>query len=483
MMRGGAAAEGGDGDERIPVSPNGQFFNSSVLSVYILAVFELESPVAGGEQREEILRKEFLPVSTRFSSIMVKDTKGVKHWKPVKVNIKDHIRIPTFPPGLSPEEYEKHLQGYLSEIAIEEMSQNKPLWEVHIFKYCTPSAVNTLVFKLHHAIGDGFSLMTALFSCLRRADDPSLPLTFPSCNGSSKQNRSKIENGTIWRHLSPLWFTFQDFGWSLLKSSLLVDPKSPIRSGELGVEFKPVFISSISLSLEEIREVREELKATVNDVITGTVFYGIQLYMHRMSPGSENLPATALVLLNTRSVSKHLSLEDIRKDGAEASWGNQFGFIHVPLPACKCIKKANPIDYVFEAQELIMKKRSSLGVYLTGRFLEMLRRLRGPEAAAEHIHSTLRNTSMTISNIIGPLEKISMGGCPVKSFYFMVTRLPQSLTISMLSYMGKLRLAVGGEKGFLDSEAMSGCFEEAFAKILDAVRGKRYTPPSSQGDV
>ncbi|KAF3780768.1 hypothetical protein EJ110_NYTH38543 [Nymphaea thermarum] len=42
-----------------------------------------------------------------------------------------------------------------------------------------------------------------------------------------------------------------------------------------------------------------------------------------------------------------------------------------------------------------------------------------------------------------------------------------------LSYMGKLRLAVGAEQGFLDSEAMTGCFEEAFAKILDAVRGRR----------
>ncbi|KAF3794493.1 hypothetical protein EJ110_NYTH07316 [Nymphaea thermarum] len=473
MMRGGAAAEGGDGDDRMPVSPNGQFFNSSVLSVYILVVFELESPIDGGEQSEETLRKELLPITSRFSSIMVKDEKGVKYWKPVKVNVKDHMRIPTFPPGLSPQEYEKHLKGYLSEIAVEEMSQNKPLWEVHFFKYCTPSAVNTLVLKLHHAIGDGFSLMTALFSCVRRADDPSLPLTFPSCNGSSKQHRSKIENGTIWRYLSLLWITFQDFGWSLLKSSLIVDPKSPIRSGAVGVEFKPVFISCISLSLEEIREVRGELKATVNDVITGTVFYGIQLYMHRMSPGSENLRATASVLLNTRSLSKHLSLEDISKDGAEASWGNQFGYIHVPLPACKCIKKANPIDYVLEVQELIRKKRSSLSVYLIGRFLEMLRRLRGPEAAAEHIHSTLVNTSFCITNVIGPLEKISMAGCPVKCFYSMPTHTPQSLTISVLSYLGKVRLAVGGEQGFLDSEAMTGCFEEAFAKILDAVRGKR----------
>ncbi|CAN6443619.1 unnamed protein product [Victoria cruziana] len=319
--------------------------------------------------------------------------------------------------------------------------------------------------------------MTALLSCLRRADDPSLPLTFPSCNGSSKQHLSKFENGTIWRHLSPLWNTFQDFGWSLLKSSLLVDPRSPIRSGELGVEFKPLLISSVILSLEDIREAREELKATVNDVITGTIFYGIHLYMHRMIPGSENLRTTALVLLNTRSLSKHLTLEDISKDGAEASWGNQFGFIHVPLPACKRINKENPIDYVLEAQELIRKKKSSLGVYLTGRFLEMLRKLRGAEAAAEYLKSTLTNTSMTISNVVGPLEKISMGGCPVRSFYFMVTRVPQSLTISMLSYMGKLRVAVGGEPGFLDSEAMTECFEEAFAKILDSVRSKKKTVP------
>ncbi|KAF3778523.1 hypothetical protein EJ110_NYTH43322 [Nymphaea thermarum] len=58
-----------------------------------------------------------------------------------------------------------------------------------------------------------------------------------------------------------------------------------------------------------------------------------------------------------------------------------------------------------------------------------------------HPFSTIGNTSMTISNIIGPLEKISMGGCPVKSFYFMVTHLPQKL---LLACNGSNNWSAGG---------------------------------------
>jgi hypothetical protein len=68
----------------------------------------------------------------------------------------------------------------MSTIAREHLPQNRPLWEIHIIKYPTKNAAGTLVFKLHHALGDGYSLMGALLSCLERADNPSLPFTLPS---------------------------------------------------------------------------------------------------------------------------------------------------------------------------------------------------------------------------------------------------------------------------------------------------------------
>lgn len=120
---------------------------------------------------------------------------------------------------------------------------------------------------------------------------------------------------------------------------------------------------------------------TVNDVMSGIIFYGTQLYLHTASKGSSKYSkVTALVLLNTRVISNYQNLQEMTKPDAKSPWGNQFGFIHVSVPSStEDLEKGNPLDFVMKARETINAKRNSLGVFLTGRLLEMLRKMRGPE--------------------------------------------------------------------------------------------------------
>ena len=48
------------------------------------------------------------------------------------------------------------------------------------------------------------------------------------------------------------------------------------------------------------------------------------------------------------------------------------------------------------------------------------------------------------------------------------------MTISILSYMGKVRIAVGTEKGFIDPRKFNACIENAFQRVFEAAVG---TPP------
>ncbi|MQL73597.1 hypothetical protein Taro_005928 [Colocasia esculenta] len=480
---GGAPAEAAVGDE--PVSPTGQYFNSSVLSVCILGGFEFDVPIDDSPTMD-VLKNLFLPINPRFSSIMVRDEHGVQQWKRVEVKLEDHVKIPVFPSGLTVDSYDELTQAYLTNIAMEQLPQHRPLWELHIIKYPTRTGEGTLVFKLHHALGDGFSLMGALFACLRRADDHSLPLTFPATSRGRAEAGGKA--ASLWRRAArAVWVginTVQGFGWSLLKSNLMEDDRSPIRSGEPGVEFQPVAISFATFSLDDIRRVKAKLggvsptamlsiawlsfSSSVNDVITGIICYGIQLYVQnaskRRNAAAPNM--TALVLLNTRAINSYRTPAEMARPGAESPWGNQFGFLHVSLPKHEDLENTNPLDFVFEARETIKRKRSSLAVYLNGKLLETLRRLKGPEVTAKYIHSTLSNTSMTISNLIGPLEQMHIANHPIRSFYFMVVGVPQSLTITMVSYMGKLKVAFGTEKDFIDGQLLVACMEKAFTRIL-----------------
>lgn len=186
----------------------------------------------------------------------VRNENGAHQWKRVKVELEDHIHIPTFPDGL--ESYDDHVADYISKISLDQFPQNRPLWNIHIIKYPTSNAAGILVFKLHHALGDGFSLMAILFSCLQRADDPSLPLTFPSSKPKLKPQKNGVVSmvGKVPYAVSVLVNTVKDFGFSLLKSNVLEDDRSPVRSGTAGVEFLPITIATVEFSLDDIRKIK-----------------------------------------------------------------------------------------------------------------------------------------------------------------------------------------------------------------------------------
>ncbi|XP_031255340.1 uncharacterized protein LOC116113322 [Pistacia vera] len=229
----------------VPVSPIAQYFNSSVLSIVVIGVLETEVPI-DDSQTIPLLKNMLLPINPRFSSIMV-DTNGVKQWKKVEVQLKDHVKVPIFPAEMTPEFYEKCQHDYISKIGIEPLSQHRPLWEIHLFKYPTCNAAGTIIFKLHHVLGDGFSLIGALLSCLQRADDPSLPVTFPSVTTQPIISSENGDNGLI-RNVpeivSLIFNSATDFFQSL-KSSLVKNRQTPIRSGSIEVGYGPVSISTI----------------------------------------------------------------------------------------------------------------------------------------------------------------------------------------------------------------------------------------------
>ncbi|KAE8075952.1 hypothetical protein FH972_014632 [Carpinus fangiana] len=449
-----------------PVSPYGHYFNSSELCVSIICVFESEIPINLAHAMSW-LQNVFLPIHPRFSSIMVTNEKGEKKWKMVEVELEDHVNVSIIPTGLSPTAYDEHLDDCISNIGMEKFPQNKPMWEVHVFNHPTSNAAATLIIKVHHSIGDGYSVMSAFLSCVQRADNPSLPLTLPSRRSTEAQSGNKSAWARVPQLFSTVFNTASDFGWSFLKSTLVEDDLTPIRSGDEGAGYLPLTLSSMTFSIDRMKYIKAKLGVTVNDIIVGIIFYGTRLCMQEISHKSSNADSTALVLLNTRKVRNYKPIKEMSAD-SEAPWGNRIAFLHVPIPKFSDPKFSNPLEYVLEAQKIIKKRRTSLGVYLTDKLLDIVKKLRGPEAAARYVHGTLRNSSMTISNMIGPVEQVTVANHPLKGLYFMTPGLAQNVTITIVSYMGNLRVTAGIEKGLLDPKKFKSCVENAFQMMLKA---------------
>ncbi|KAF5176664.1 O-acyltransferase (WSD1-like) family protein [Thalictrum thalictroides] len=416
-----------------PMNPSSQCLNTSYLSLGIIGIAESEIPI-DVEKVMVPLRTDLLRVNPAFSSVVVRKH-GKQWWKRVEVQYEDHVIVPTFPQGLSPESYTQYFEEYLSKICLDKLSETRPLWELHIIKYPTQGAAGTFAFKMHHALGDGFSIMGALFSTLKRADNTSLPLTFPSTTSRSKEKRNICKSGL--NFISGCFNTINDIVSNMMHTAWFGDRPSAIRSGAHSVECLPVHITRITFSLDDISQVRTKLGVTVNDVIIGIIFHGTHLY--------------------TKSVDEMLQ---------NNMWGNQFSFIHIPIPSYSDGQKVDLKDFILQAQKIIQRNKTSMAVHINGLLLSLMGSLRGTEAVSKYVHSTLKNTSFTVSNLIGPTEKMAYADHPISNLYFTVTGSPQSLVFLVMSYLGKLTITISGEKGFIDLPLLVSCMNKAFEKIV-----------------
>ncbi|KAF9601525.1 hypothetical protein IFM89_020320 [Coptis chinensis] len=449
-----------------PLSPLGQYINNPVMTYHIIGVYELEIPF-DKPQAVQFLEDGFIPINKRFSSAIVIDEKGVQRWKKVEYRTEDLVIVPTFPSNLTAEEYDKKLEEYISDIYTEPFPEELPPWQVHLFNYPTSNAAGIMVFKLAHALGDGYSFMGGLLTLFKRADDPAIPLRFPTASSRLPRlvsNYSRVSN-LVYRCVN----TFTDLTKVLLGPYLMEDDDSVLRSKAPLLEYAPVNISSVTFSLDQIRKVKDKVGATVNDVTTGIVAYAMQLYIKRKGKYTGETRSTALVVLNLRMLRGFKTLEEMLKANI---WGNHFGFLSITLPSFKDVDNVDPLEYIAKSKSEMRRKLNSMATYFTGKLLYLLGSLKGPEGPAELIMATGRSTTMTITNMIGPVEKASIGGRPLKSFYFCVSGVPQSMLFTMVSYAGTLRLTVATEKGFIDPKLLISCLKEAFTKIYVAAVGE-----------
>ncbi|MCL7036042.1 hypothetical protein MKW94_011835 [Papaver nudicaule] len=238
-------------------------------------------------------------------------------------------------------------------------------------------------------------------------------LSFPSIRSDDYKSKRK----SVLELLAVLKNTVTEFTWSLLKSNVLEDHVSSIRSAKEGVEFRPVSnlsISTVTFSLDEIKQIKAKLGGTVNDIIVGIIFYAIRLYMEATTEGSGNV--------NGVTISAFFNLDT-----------------------------TNPLEFVFEAQKTITNKKNSLVAHLTGIFIESMRRLRGPEVPITII---LQLKILHALNIIyGPVQKVSFANNPIRGFYY--------TTVNM-------RITVAAEKELINPKLFNDCTENAFQKILQA---------------
>ncbi|PON51359.1 O-acyltransferase [Parasponia andersonii] len=276
---------------------------------------------------------------------------------------------------------EKFVEDYIYNLTKTSLEKSKPLWEVHIINLKTSEAEGVWVFRIHHSLGDGMSLMSLLLACTRQTANPEALPTLPTAKKKKKKNNQEHEKGRggghfitsfsqcftgVWWLFQLLWNTFVDVFLFLATAFFLRGTQTPIRAPP-GTENNPRRIIFRTLSLGDFKLVKNAMNSTINDVALGVTQGALSRYLNRRygenkkdkggSTGyKNNLPS------KIRLRSNLLDLADMMEKNSEAKWGNWLGYVLIPF---NIALKDDPLDYIREVRVTVERKKHSLEALCT----------------------------------------------------------------------------------------------------------------------
>ncbi|CAN6563584.1 unnamed protein product [Malus baccata var. baccata] len=409
----------------------------------------------------------------RFSSLMLRDSRGLQHWHNAPyVDLDRHIIVIQNPVTTSPVDHETAVNEYLADLSTSStrLSANKPLWELHLLM-----AHNCGVFRIHHALGDGVSVMSLFLESFRTRGSDGNEENILGRGRRKRVNGEKGWWGLLIGYVGTLWFSLVFLVEHAMRSLWLCDQKTAISGGE-GVELWPRKLATARFRLQDMKLVKKAVpNATINDVLVGVVSSGLSRYLDHQTPNAKlNCPdlhdgirITGLAMVNLRK-QPGLQVSNSLESNSESSWGNKFGMFLLPIYYHKS-SDLDPLVYLKRAKLVLDRKKQSLEAdfsYKVGCFLITYF---GAKVASWLLYKMVCNTSFTISNILGPQEAIAIGGNLVTYLKVNTCSLPQALTMHMVSYAERADLQILVAKDIIpDPTFLAKCFEEALLDMKEA---------------
>lgn len=432
-------------------------------------------------QIQEILEKRWL-IHRRFRQRVVhpKLPFAPSDWAPAfwepdpTFHLDNHLEERVLPdPGGYAE-----LQQVINELMSTQLDVDRPLWSMHLIQNYQGGSV--LALRVHHVIADGISMVGVLLSV---TDDHALPLPEEDADEPSEDHPpgSLLEEAleTVLRHTSTAACAVLRMSEKLIREVLEAlsdpdkamdlakagtegaqtirrlllmgsDPETMLR-GELGVS--KVAAWSQPIPLRQVKEVKNRLGGTVNDVLINAVAGGVRRFLIRNGQPVDGLDIRAAIPVNLRKP-KDFSL------------GNKFGLVFLSLP----IGIEDPVERLQELRSRMDKlKQSNEAPFFFG----LLKSLGYAPAELQNAVADVLAERVTavMSNVPGPRNPLHFAGQEVESMMFWV---PQSgrvgLGVSLLSYDGKVYVGVNTDAGLVPhpDQVIDGFYEDYLALLKAA---------------
>ncbi|ESQ45618.1 hypothetical protein EUTSA_v10010299mg [Eutrema salsugineum] len=487
-----------------PLSPAARVFHAPEFNCYVITVIGVKRKIEPDAIIEGL--KQSLIRHPRFSSKLVNKRnkkRQTQRWVRTNVSANDHVIVPDIQTqNIEDANADAFLESYVSDLTLVPLDTSKPLWELHLLDLKTSDAENVAVLKFHHSLGDGMSLMALVLACMRKTSNPEELPTLPYQNRSSSRS-SRLTAGSrgnfrflwlilvLWSAIMLVWNTVCDALEFIATAIFLKDTETPIKGDFRLSKRKRMSLVHRTVSLDDIKLIKNTMKMTVNDVVLGVTQAALSQYLERRygqkkkkigedqesKRNSNDMPKKirlrSAILVNLRPTTGIQDLADMMAKGSKCRWGNWIGYIVFPFSISL---RDDPLEHLRKAKKIIDRKKNSLEAALTFIVGKLMIHSFGVKVTANIINRALSNTTMSFSNLIGPIEEISFFGHPITYMAPSVYGHPHALTMHFQSYMNKMTISVTVDPMVIsDPHQLLDDWEESLRMIKIAVQERGST--------
>lgn len=333
--------------------------------------------------------------------------------------------------------------SYVESLVNTPLDFSKPLWEMHVISP-DPSGEDrdaSVAWKVHHCLGDGASLATAMVKLSDQSGQFDAMLAKMQQSRASKPAKPRKAPAELARDLAGLAALL---GWSLLvitrKLLALAFRREPATMFKRPGRTTKRLSYNVMYSVAATKAIGKQYGATVNDVMLSVVAGAMRQTMLHAAAHNPQGPAQdpaqvvppGLVVRAAIPVDMRASSEVIRASR------NKFSSLVIDFP----VGEADPLKRLRKVRAAMGEAKNSLEKVFTYWSSHLVSSL--PAALTKRIvHFTTSRISVAISNVRGSAFDISVCGKPLLGFFGFVPPPPTvNLGIAILSVGDSLGLNV-----------------------------------------
>ena len=402
------------------------------------------------------------------------------------LNLRYHVRHTSLPPPGS----EEQLRNLAARIFSQQLDRSKPLWELWLVEGLKGSRF-AIVGKTHHAMVDGVSGMdiTAVLFDTEKEPDPDAVTKPPEWVPEPEPtNGELLAEAVVERATSPreaarrvrrVVRTPVRAGRRAADSALAAAafaragigaPETPFNV-EIGPHRR---FACVRAELGDLKQVKNELGGTVNDVILAAVAGALGRYLRDRGHAVDGLEIRAMVPVS------------VRTDDQKGALGNQVSSMMAPLPVW-CEDPAERLRRVSGAMGDLKSSKQAMGASLMTQLADFAPPTIANQAA--RLQSRQRFFNLVVTNVPGPQFPLYLMGRRMDRIFPMVPLAKrQALCVGIMSYDGGVNFGLIGDYDAMeDLDELAGDLEKALDELIGAAGGRggllrRFVPTGERDE-